>query len=42
MSENTAQDESAVARYDEEDEVCTGCGQMIDSGSWCHSCTYGQ
>jgi hypothetical protein len=32
----------AEGRYDEEANVCTGCGQVIDSGSWCHSCTYGR
>ena len=34
--------EAEIGRYDEEDCVCTGCGRIIDSGSWCHSCTYGQ
>jgi hypothetical protein len=34
------QSEDVIGRYDEEDEVCTGCGKMIESGSWCDSCTY--
>lgn len=45
MSKSDAEREASeaeIGRYDEGDNVCTGCGRMIDTGRWCHSCTYGQ